>query len=46
MVFVDGHTNRDIFVLQERQLIEQRIRTALDATPPRIPVLIGGCGAG
>jgi len=46
MVFVHGHTNRDIFVLQERQLIEQRIRTALDATPPRIPVLIGGCGAG
>ena len=46
MVFVDTYTKRDICVLQERQLIEQRIHTALNATPARIPVIIGGCGAG
>ena len=33
-------------MLQERQLIEQRVRAALDATPARIPVVIGGCGTG
>ena len=33
-------------MLPERQLIEQRIRTALEATPTRIPVLIGSCGSG
>ncbi len=30
----------------ERQLIEQRIRNALESTPTRIPVLIGSCGSG
>jgi hypothetical protein len=26
--------------------LERRVLTALDATPPRIPVVIGGCGSG
>ena len=30
----------------ERPAIERRILTALEATPPRIPVVVGGCGSG
>lgn len=30
----------------ERPVIEQRILTALEAAPPRIPVVVGGCGSG
>ena len=26
--------------------LERRVLAALDATPPRIPVLLGGCGSG
>ncbi|MDP2055440.1 MAG: hypothetical protein Q8L75_17510, partial [Acidobacteriota bacterium] len=26
--------------------LERRVLAALDATPPRIPVVIGGCGSG
>ena len=33
-------------MLPERPVIERRILTALDATPPRILVLVGGCGSG
>ena len=33
-------------MLPERPLIERRILAAFDATPPRIPVLLGGCGSG
>lgn len=33
-------------MIPERPLIERRILTAFDATPPRIPVLLGGCGSG
>ena len=33
-------------MLTERPTIERRILTALEATPPRIPVLVGGCGSG
>ena len=33
-------------MIPERPVIERRILTALDATPPRIPVLLGGCGSG
>ena len=33
-------------MIPERPLIERRILSALDATPPRIPVLLGGCGSG
>ena len=33
-------------MIPERPLIERRIFWALDATPPRIPVLLGGCGSG
>ena len=33
-------------MLPKRQLIEQRIGAALNATPPRMPVLIGSCGTG
>ncbi len=33
-------------MIPERPLIERRILAALDATPPRIPVLLGGCGSG
>lgn len=29
-----------------RSTLIRRIETALDASPPRIPVLLGGCGAG
>lgn len=29
-----------------RPAIEGQIRAALDATPPRVPVLLGGCGSG
>ena len=30
----------------ERPVIERRILTALEAVPPRIPVVVGGCGIG
>lgn len=30
----------------ERPALERRILASLDATPPRIPVLLGGCGSG
>lgn len=33
-------------MIPERPLIERRILAAFDATPPRIPVLLGGCGSG
>ena len=33
-------------MLPERPVIERRISMALDATPPRILVLVGGCGSG
>ena len=33
-------------MLAERPVIERRILTALEATPPRIPILVGGCGSG
>ena len=33
-------------MIPERPLIERRILSVLDATPPRIPVLLGGCGSG
>ena len=33
-------------MLTERSTVEERILTALAATPPRIPVLIGSCGSG
>ena len=33
-------------MIPPRPIIERRILTALDATPPRIPVLLGGCGSG
>jgi hypothetical protein len=33
-------------VIPERPVIERRILAALDANPPRIPVLLGGCGSG
>jgi len=33
-------------VLPERLSIEQRVRAALNATTPRIPVIIGNCGSG
>jgi hypothetical protein len=33
-------------VLAERPAVERRILAALEATPPRIPVLVGGCGSG
>ena len=33
-------------MLAERPAIERRILTALEATPPRIPVIVGGCGSG
>lgn len=32
--------------LAERPLIERRLRAAIDGSPSRIPVLLGGCGAG
>ena len=33
-------------MLAERPAIERRIIAALEATPPRIPILVGGCGSG
>ena len=33
-------------MVPERPAIERRILAACDATPPRIPVLVGGCGSG
>ena len=33
-------------MLAERPAIERRILTSLEATPPRIPILVGGCGSG
>ena len=33
-------------MIPERPVIERRILAALDANPPRIPVLLGGCGSG
>ena len=33
-------------MIPQRPVIERRILTALDATPPGIPVLLGGCGSG
>jgi hypothetical protein len=33
-------------VLAERPAIERRILTALEAVPPRIPLIVGGCGIG
>ena len=33
-------------MLAGRPAVEQRILTALAATPPRIPVIVGGCGSG
>ena len=30
----------------ERPALERRVLSALDAEPPRIPVLLGGCGSG
>lgn len=33
-------------MLADRSAIERRILAALEATPPRIPVLVGGCGSG
>lgn len=33
-------------MLHERPAIDRRVHQALDADPPRIPVLLGGCGSG
>ena len=33
-------------MLPERPAIERRILTALEATPPQIPLIVGGCGSG
>ena len=33
-------------MLHERQSIERRILSALNATPSRIPIILGGCGSG
>ena len=33
-------------MIPERPILERRILSALDATPARIPVLLGGCGSG
>ena len=33
-------------MLHERPAINRRVHQALDADPPRIPVLLGGCGSG
>ena len=33
-------------MIPERPTLERRILAALDATPPRIPVILGGCGSG
>ena len=33
-------------MIPERPTLKRRILAALDATPPRIPVILGGCGSG
>jgi hypothetical protein len=33
-------------MLTPRSTLTRRVMTALDASPPRIPVLLGGCGSG
>ncbi|HJN44213.1 MAG: hypothetical protein CL477_10910 [Acidobacteria bacterium] len=33
-------------MLAERPAVERRILAALEATPPRLPVIVGGCGSG
>jgi hypothetical protein len=33
-------------MIPQRPVIERRLLAALDASPPRIPVLVGGCGSG
>ena len=33
-------------MLADRPALERRILAALEATPPRIPILVGGCGSG
>ena len=33
-------------MILKRPVIERRILSALNATPSRIPVLLGGCGSG
>ncbi len=33
-------------MLADRPTLERRILAALEATPPRIPILVGGCGSG
>ena len=33
-------------MLAERPAIERRLLASLEATPPRIPILVGGCGSG
>ena len=33
-------------MIHERPALERRVLLALDAVPPRIPVIIGGCGSG
>ena len=33
-------------MIHERPALERRVLLALDAVPPRIPVIVGGCGSG
>jgi len=33
-------------MIPERPVLERRVLAALDASPPRVPVLLGGCGSG
>lgn len=33
-------------MLTPRSVLTRRVLTAIDASPPRIPVLVGGCGSG
>jgi predicted ATPase len=33
-------------MLTPRSTLARRVTTALDASPSRIPVLVGGCGSG
>ena len=33
-------------MLTPRSVLTRRVLAALDAAPPRIPVLLGGCGSG
>ncbi|MBI2835735.1 MAG: helix-turn-helix transcriptional regulator [Acidobacteria bacterium] len=33
-------------MIPERPALERRVLAAIEATPPRIPVLLGGCGSG